>query len=186
MKNDCKKIRELLSERAMEFALDEMAAKIAKIHPTVDDVVVLGMASRGIPLAQKLCERLSQKFGKSVARGSLDATFYRDDFHYRTHIRSSEIRITEMPVSVEGKTVILVDDVLYTGRSVRAAMQAVLDLGRPSSIKLCVLVDRGHREFPIAPDCVGLVVETAQNQEVCVQIKPIDKENTVYLVEVEA
>ena len=169
MKDNCKKIRELLSAQAMEFALDEMAAKLAKMHPTADDMVVLGMASRGIPLAKKLCERLSQKFNKTVPMGSLDATFYRDDFHYRTHMGSSEMRITEMPASVEGKTVILVDDVLYTGRSVRA-----------------VLVDRGHRELPIAPDCVGLTVETAQDQEVRVQIEPIDKENSVYLVEVEA
>ena len=166
MKDNCKKIRELLSAQAMEFALDEMAAKLAKMHPTADDMVVLGMASRGM--------------------GSLDATFYRDDFHYRTHMGSSELRITEMPASVEGKTVNLVDDVLYTGRSVRAAMQAILDLGRPSAIRLCVLVDRGHRELPIAPDCVGLTVETAQDQEVRVQIEPIDKENSVYLVEVEA
>jgi pyrimidine operon attenuation protein/uracil phosphoribosyltransferase len=96
------------------------------------------------------------------------------------------MRITEMPASVEGKTVILVDDVLDTGRSVRAAMQAILDLGRPAAIRLCVLVDRGHRELPIAPDCVGLTVETAQDQEVRVLIEPIDKENSVYLVEVEA
>ena len=118
--------------------------------------------------------------------GSLDATFYRDDFHYRQPNASTEMRFTEMPASVEGKTVILVDDVLYTGRSVRAAMQAILDLGRPAAIRLCVLVDRGHRELPIAPDCVGLTVETAQNQEVRVMIEPIDNENSVYLVEVEA
>ncbi|MCQ2108039.1 MAG: bifunctional pyr operon transcriptional regulator/uracil phosphoribosyltransferase PyrR [Fibrobacter sp.] len=185
MKDNCKKIRELLSAQAMEFALDEMAAKIAKIHPTADDVVILGMASRGIPLAKKLKERLETKFGKSISFGSLDATFYRDDFHYRKHV-STEMRITEMPASVEGKTVILVDDVLYTGRSVLAAMRAVLDLGRPAAIRLCVLVDRGHRELPIAPDCVGLSVETAQDQEVRVQIEPIDQENSVYLVEVEA
>ena len=149
MKDNCKKIRELLSAQAMEFALDEMAAKLAKMHPTADDMVVLGMASRGIPLAKKICERLSQKFNKTVPMGSLDATFYRDDFHYRTHMGSSEMCITEMPASVEGKTVILVDDVLYTGRSVRAAMQAILDLGRPAAIRLCVLVDRGHRELPL-------------------------------------
>jgi pyrimidine operon attenuation protein/uracil phosphoribosyltransferase len=90
-----------------------------------------------------------------------------------------------MPTSVEDKEIILVDDVLYTGRSVRAAMQSILDLGRPSAIRLCVLVDRGHRELPIAPDCVGLVVETAVNQEVRVSIEPMDNENSVYLVEVE-
>ena len=175
MKDNCKRIQELLSAQAMEFALDEMAAKIAKMHPSAENLIVLGMASRGIPL-----------FGKPIEMGSLDATFYRDDFHYRKPSASTEMRFTEMPASVEGKTVILVDDVLYTGRSVRAAMQAILDLGRPAAIRLCVLVDRGHRELPIAPDCVGLTVETAQNQEVRVMIEPIDKENSVYLVEVEA
>ena len=137
MKDNFKKIRELLSAQAMEFALDEMAAKLAKIHPNADDMVVLGMASRGIPLAKKLCERLTQKFGKPIPMGSLDATFYRDDFHYRKHVGTTEMRITEMPASVEGKTVILVDDVLYTGRSVRAAMQAILDLGRPAAAFAC-------------------------------------------------
>ncbi len=170
----------------MEFALDEMAAKIAKMHPSADNMIVLGMASRGIPLAQKLSKRLSEKFGMPIETGSLDATFYRDDFHYRKKLGSTEMRFTEMPASVEGKVVILVDDVLYTGRSVRAALQAILDFGRPSVVRLCVLVDRGHRELPIAPDCVGLTVETAQNQEVRVNIEPIDNENSVYLVEVEA
>ena len=184
MKDNCKIIRELLSAQAMEFALDEMAAKMAKLNPSAHDVVILGMASRGIPLAQKLKERLEAKFNEKIAFGSLDATFYRDDFHYRKHV-STEMRVTEMPASVEGKTVILVDDVLYTGRSTLAAMRAILDLGRPAAIRLCVLVDRGHRELPIAPDCVGLAVETAQNQEVRVKINPIDQENTVTLVEVE-
>ncbi|MCF0225355.1 MAG: bifunctional pyr operon transcriptional regulator/uracil phosphoribosyltransferase PyrR [Fibrobacter sp.] len=185
MKDNCKIIRELLSSQAMEFALDEMAAKIAKMHPAAENLVVLGMASRGIPLSQKICNRLSEKFGAKVAFGSLDATFYRDDFHYRSPMGNTEMRITEMPASVEGKVVILVDDVLFTGRSTMAAMRAILDLGRPAAIRLCVLVDRGHRELPIEPDCVGMTVETAQNQEVRVKIEPIDQENKVYLVEVE-
>ena len=185
MNDNCKKVSELLSAQTMEFALDEMAAKIAKMHPSADNMIVLGMASRGIPLAKKLTERLSQKFGKPIEMGSLDATYYRDDFHYRQKV-STEMRFTEMPASVENKTVILVDDVLYTGRSALAAMRSILDLGRPAAIRLCVLVDRGHRELPIAPDCVGLTVETAKNQEVRVAIDPIDKENSVYLVEVEA
>jgi pyrimidine operon attenuation protein/uracil phosphoribosyltransferase len=185
MNDNCKKVSELLTAQTMEFALDEMAAKIAKMHPSADNMIVLGMASRGIPLAKKLTERLSQKFGKPIEMGSLDATFYRDDFHYRKKV-VTEMRFTEMPATVENKTVILVDDVLYTGRSSLAAMRAILDLGRPAAIRLCVLVDRGHRELPIAPDCVGLTVETAKNQEVRVLIDPIDKENSVYLVEVEA
>jgi pyrimidine operon attenuation protein/uracil phosphoribosyltransferase len=183
MKDNCKKIRELLSAQAMEFALDEMAAKLAKMHPTADDMVVLGMASRGIPLAKKICERLSQKFNKTVPMGSLDATFYRDDFHYRTHMGSSEMRITEMPASVEGKTVILVDDVLYTGRSALAAMRSILDLGRPSAIRLCVLVDRGHRELPFRPDYVGKNIPTARNELVAVKLDAVDGETAVDLYE---
>ena len=177
MNDNCKKVSELLTAQTMEFALDEMAAKIAKMHPSADNMIVLGMASRGIPLAKK--------FVKPIEMGSLDATFYRDDFHYRKKV-ATEMRFTEMPATVENKTVILVDDVLYTGRSSLAAMRAILDLGRPAAIRLCVLVDRGHRELPIAADCVGLTVETAKNQEVRVLIDPIDKENSVYLVEVEA
>jgi pyrimidine operon attenuation protein/uracil phosphoribosyltransferase len=144
----------------------------------------MGLASRGIPLAHELASRLERLYGAPVPVGSLDATFYRDDFHYRKKTNNFALKISEMPADVEGKVVVLVDDVLYTGRSVRAAMQAILDLGRPAAIRLCVLVDRGHRELPIAPDCVGLVVQTAQNEEVRVRIAPCDTENAVWLVEV--
>ena len=181
MKDNCKRIQELLSAQAMEFALDEMAAKIAKMHPSAENLIVLGMASRGIPLAKKLTERLSQKFGKQIEMGSLDATFYRDDFHYRKPSASTEMRFTEMPASVEGKTVILVDDVLYTGRSVRAAMQAILDLGRPAAIRLCVLVDRGHRELPIRPDYVGKNIPTSHSEIVSVMVDEYDGRTGVAL-----
>lgn len=186
MKDNCKRIRTLLDAQAMEWALDEMAAKIAKSHPSPEKMLILGMASRGIPLSQELAKRLSEKYGVKIPSGSIDATFYRDDFHYRKSVGNPEMRITEMPASVDGRVVILVDDVLYTGRSVRAAIQSVFDLGRPSVVRLCVLVDRGHRELPIAPDCVGLTVETDEDQEVRVLIRPIDDENAVYLVQVEA
>ena len=119
MNDNCKKVSELLSAQTMEFALDEMAAKIAKMHPSADNMIVLGMASRGIPLAKKLTERLSQKFGKPIEMGSLDATYYRDDFHYRKKV-ATEMRFTEMPASVEGKTVILVDDVIDTCKEILA------------------------------------------------------------------
>ncbi|MDR1759846.1 MAG: bifunctional pyr operon transcriptional regulator/uracil phosphoribosyltransferase PyrR [Fibrobacter sp.] len=186
MKDNSKRIRTLLDAQALDWALDEMAARIAKLHSNPEKMLILGMASRGIPLSQELAKRLSEKYGVKIPSGSIDATFYRDDFHYRKQIGNPEMRITEMPASVNGKIVILVDDVLYTGRSVRAAIQAIFDLGRPSAIRLCVLVDRGHRELPIAPDCVGLTVETDVDQEVRVLIRPIDEENAVYLVKVEA
>lgn len=185
MKDDCKIIRQLLDERAMELAVEEMAVKLVRLHPESKDIIVLGMATRGIPLAEKLCEHLKKLYGTDVASGAIDATFYRDDFHYRSHIVNPEMRILNMPSSVEGRAVVLVDDVLYTGRSVRAAMEAVFALGRPSSVRFCCLVDRGCRELPIAPDCAGLTVATAQGEEVRVHIKPTDSENAVYLVGVE-
>ncbi len=185
MNDNCKRIRQLLDAQAMESALDNMAATVAELIPSPQNVLVLGMASRGIPLAHKLAKRLSNRFKVDIPCGSIDPTFYRDDFHYRKPLATTEMRITEMPASVEGKTVILVDDVLYTGRSVRAAIQAILDMGRPAAIRFCVLVDRGHRELPIAADATGLTVKTLANEEVRVLIDPVDPETAVYLVQVE-
>lgn len=184
MKDNCKRIRLLLDARAMDAALDRMASTVAEMIPSGENVLVLGMASRGIPLSKKLAARLSERFGRQIPCGSLDATFYRDDFHYRRPLATTEMRITEMPVSVEGKTVVLVDDVLYTGRSARAAIEAILDMGRPAAIRFCALVDRGHRELPIAADAVGLAVRTLENEEVRVLVEPGDSETAVYLVQV--
>lgn len=181
MKDDCKIIRKVLDDRSMELAIEEMALKLVRMHPDHNNLIVLGMATRGIPLANRLCERLKELYKADIKVGAIDATFYRDDFHYRSHVGNPELRILSTPV-VEGKTVILVDDVLYTGRSVRAAMEAVFALGRPSEVRLCCLIDRGCRELPIAPDCVGESVTTALGEEVRVRIKPIDEEDAVYLV----
>jgi pyrimidine operon attenuation protein/uracil phosphoribosyltransferase len=185
VKDNCKRIRQLLDAKAMETALDNMASAVSELISSPENVLVLGMASRGIPLAHKLAERLSNRYHVEIPCGSLDATFYRDDFHYRKPLAATEMRITEMPASVEGKTVILVDDVLYTGRTARAAIQAILDMGRPAAIRFCVLVDRGHRELPIAADAAGLSVKTLANEEVRVLIEPVDPETAVYLVQVE-
>lgn len=184
MKDDCKIIRQLLDARAMELAIEEMALKLVRQHPESKNLIVLGMATRGIPLAKRLCEHLSKLYGVEIASGAIDATFYRDDFHYRSNFGNPEMRILNTP-DVEGRTVVLVDDVLYTGRSVRAAMEAVFALGRPGAVRFCCLVDRGCRELPIAPDCAGLTVATAQGEEVRVHIEPTDSENAVYLVGVE-
>ncbi len=184
MKDDCKILRKLMDAQAMELALDEMALKIVRMRPDSKKLVVLGMASRGIPLGERLCERLSKHYGTPIQFGAIDATFYRDDFHYRSRLLNPEMRILKMPDSVENKIVVLVDDVLYTGRSVRGAMQAVFDLGRPAAIRLCCLIDRGCRELPIAPDCVGLHIDTAPGEEVRVRVEPNDSENAVYLVQV--
>lgn len=183
MKDDSKVIRKLLDSNAMELALDEMALTIARMHPDPEKLIMLGLASRGIPLAERIGQRLEARYGKKVLSGAVDATFYRDDFHYRKHA-NPKMQVLNTPFSVEGMIVILVDDVLYTGRSIRAAMQAVFDLGRPAAIRLCCLVDRGCRELPIAPDCVGLRLDTAPGEEIRVKVEPIDSENAAYLVEV--
>jgi pyrimidine operon attenuation protein/uracil phosphoribosyltransferase len=180
-----KKIQELLNESGIEAVLGNMAEKIASWAKSQDSVILMGMASRGIPLAKNIAQILSSKHNLSVAVGSIDNSYYRDDFHYRKRTNNPSLKIIEMPAEVEGKMVILIDDVLYTGRSVRAALQAILDLGRPAAVKLCVLVDRGCRELPIAPDCVGISIETKPNQEVRVCLNPYDKETAVWLVEVE-
>jgi pyrimidine operon attenuation protein/uracil phosphoribosyltransferase len=146
----------------------------------------MGMASRGIPLAEKIVQRLDHLYGSKVLLGNLDATFYRDDFHYRKRLQNPSIKISSMPRPVEGLNILLVDDVLYTGRTIRAAMEALMDMGRPRTIRLCVLVDRGHRELPIGADYIGISVKTGLNEEVCLSLPPLDAESSVWLVEVEA
>jgi len=184
VKTSYKKIRQLLDEAGMQTALDDMAGKIAAWAKSQDSILLMGMASRGIPLAQSIAQILSSKYNLSVSIGSIDNSYYRDDFHYRKRINNPPVKILEMPAEVEGKTVVLIDDVLYTGRSVRAALQAILDFGRPASVKLCVLVDRGCRELPIAPDCTGISIETKPKQEVRVCLNPFDEETAVWLVEI--
>jgi len=184
--DSCKKIRELLNEDGIKAVLDNMAEKVAAwAKSSQDSVILMGMASRGVPIAKNVAEILSSKHNLNVAVGTIDNSYYRDDFHYRKRTNNPSIKIIEMPADVEGKTVILIDDVLYTGRSVRAALQAILDLGRPAAVKLCVIVDRGCRELPIAPDYVGISLETKPNQEVKVCVSPYDKETAVWLVEIE-
>jgi len=185
VKDSCTNVRQLLDENGMQAALGNMADKISSWAKPECSIILIGMASRGIPLAQNIAQILKGKYNLCVPVGSIDTSYYRDDFHYRKRVNNPPLKITEMPVDVEGKTVVLIDDVLYTGRSVRAALQAILDLGRPAAVKLCVLVDRGCRELPIAPDCIGLSIETEAKQEVRVCLSPYDQETGVWLVEVE-
>ncbi|MCL2283660.1 MAG: bifunctional pyr operon transcriptional regulator/uracil phosphoribosyltransferase PyrR [Fibromonadales bacterium] len=185
MNDSFKKIRKLLDENGIQAAFGDMAEKIAAWAKTEDSIILMGMASRGIPIAQNIAEILKNKYGMSVQVGCIDNSYYRDDFHYRKRINNPPMKIAEMPANVEGKTVVLIDDVLYTGRSVLAALRAILDLGRPAAVKLCVLVDRGRRELPIASDCIGISIETEPKQEVRVCINPYDKETAVWLVEIE-
>jgi len=186
VKDSFNKIRQLLDESGIQAAFGNMADKIATWAKAQDDsVILMGMASRGIPIAQNIAEILKNKYNLSVPVGSIDNSYYRDDFHYRKRINNPPLKIAEMPANVEGKTVVLIDDVLYTGRSVLAALRAILDLGRPAAVRLCVLVDRGCRELPISSDCTGISIETEQKREVRVRLNPYDEETAVWLVEIE-
>ncbi|HSQ41518.1 MAG TPA: bifunctional pyr operon transcriptional regulator/uracil phosphoribosyltransferase PyrR [Fibrobacteraceae bacterium] len=184
-KDQSRRIRQLLDPQRIEQILDSIADRIASDCTDPQALLIMGMASRGIPLAEKLASRLEARLGVKLPQGNLDATFYRDDFHYRKRMQNPSMKISSMPRPVEGLDIILVDDVLYTGRTIRAAMEALMDMGRPRSIRLVVLVDRGHRELPIAADYAGLTVKTGQREEVRVQLPPHDPEYAVWLVEVE-
>ena len=184
-KDTSRRVKQLLDAAGIERILDEMSVRITQEFSDPSRLLLMGMASRGIPLAQKLATRLEKLYGAKVLQGNLDATFYRDDFHYRKRMQNPSMKISAMPRPVEGVDILLVDDVLYTGRTIRAAMEALMDMGRPRVIRLAVLVDRGHRELPIAADYVGLAVKTGQNQEVRVLLQQSDGEDAVWLVEVE-
>ena len=145
-------------------------------------MVLIGMKTRGEFIANRIHEKISTIENRKPDLCILDVTLYRDDF--RTRLKQPEVSVTDISFDITEKDIILVDDVLYTGRTVRAALDAIMDLGRPNSIQFCVLVDRGHREMPITADYVGKNIPTSINEEVQVKISEIDNEDAVYLVEV--
>ena len=162
---------QVLGAQEVRRALRRMAHEISERNGGVGDVVILGIPTRGLPLAERLAAFLSDIEQVPVPVGALDVTLYRDDYA-RTGPRA--IGRTMLPVSLDGRTVVLVDDVLFTGRTIRAAMDAVVDNGRPAAIQLAVLVDRGHREFPIRADYVGKNLPTAASEAVHVRLSETD------------
>ncbi len=170
----------LMSAEDMQRALVRIAHEILERNKGAHDIVLVGMQTRGVPLAKRLAIIIQGLEGVAVPVGSLDIGLYRDDIS--SLALKPIIRRTDIPVDVTNKQVILVDDVFYTGRSIRAAMDALIDLGRPKSIQLAVLVDRGHRELPIRADYVGKNIPTARSEEVKVYVKEIDNEDKVSLV----
>lgn len=170
---------QLMDDRQVLRAVTRMAHEVIERNKGVEDVCLVGIRTRGEPLARMLAEAILRVEGAQVPVGTVDITFYRDDL---THIsRDPVTNRTDIPFSVEKKTVVLVDDVLFTGRTVRAAMDALMDVGRADRIQLAVLVDRGHRELPIRADFVGKNIPTALTEFVRVRIAATDGETDVWL-----
>ena len=170
----------LLDAEGIRRALTRIAHEILERNEGSADVILVGLRRRGVPLARRLAALIQQFEQAEVTVGELDITMYRDDLELRG--TRPEMHPTSMPKDVTEKRVVLVDDVLYTGRTVRAALDAIQDYGRPRVIQLAVLVDRGHRELPIRPDYVGKNVPTARQEEVAVLLEEIDGRDEVMLV----
>lgn len=162
-------------------AISRISHEILEKNQGTKDLVLIGIRTRGVPLAERIKERIAEFEGVSVPLGLLDITLYRDDLS--TIDIQPVLHETKVPFSLDGKIVILVDDVLFTGRTVRAALDALLDLGRPSKIQLAVLVDRGHRELPIRADYVGKNVPTSSREIVSVCLEETDGSEEVFLQE---
>lgn len=170
----------LLESDDLKRTLQRFAHQFIEPFDDPKPIGIIGMQSRGIFLAKRIAEYIQEFYEIEVPVGVLDVTFYRDDF--RTKMKLPTVQVTEIPFDIYGKHLILVDDVLYTGRTVRSAMEAIMSFGRPASIKFCCLVDRGHRELPIFADYVGIQVPTHTNEEVRVLLQEYDGEDAVYLV----
>lgn len=169
----------LLDAAQMDHTLGRLAREIAAVFGEEDSLVLVGIRSRGLPLAERLAPMLKGILGKEVPVGSLDISLYRDDL---TELMGAPIvRPTEIPFGLKGKSVVLVDDVIFTGRTVRAALDALQDYGRPRRVWYSVLVDRGGRELPIQPDFTGLKLELPLNQRVSVRVQEIDQVDGVFI-----
>jgi pyrimidine operon attenuation protein/uracil phosphoribosyltransferase len=171
----------LLDRDQIRRAVKRIAHEIVERNGGVDDLVIVGIRRRGVPLAQRVADTISQIEGTPVPVGVLDITLYRDDF--QNVMNHPQVGKTEIKGDITDKIVILVDDVLFTGRTIRAALDELIDFGRPRRIQLAVLVDRGHREFPIKADYVGKNVPTAENEMVEVHLEEIDGDDEVLLAE---
>ncbi|KGG81102.1 bifunctional pyrimidine regulatory protein PyrR uracil phosphoribosyltransferase [Caloranaerobacter azorensis H53214] len=171
----------IMDEKAMIRATTRIAHEIIERNKGVEDLVLVGIKTRGIPFAKRLAKKIYEIEGKEVPVLTLDITLYRDDL---TEIDVNPVvGATEFEIDITDKIVVLVDDVLYTGRTVRAALDALVDKGRPKKVQLAVLIDRGHRELPIRPDFVGKNVPTSKLEVVSVKFEEVDDVNKVLIVE---
>ena len=176
----------LLDADAIARTLSRIAHELIERNPELDRLALVGIHTRGVPLAHRLRRLVDERSGVRLDTGSVDITFYRDDVGVRggeapMHAQPV-VRATQLGFPLEGRTVVLVDDVLYTGRTIRAAIEALFDYGRPERVQLAVLADRGHRELPIRPDYVGKNLPTARSERIQVQLVEVDEVDRVLLV----
>ena len=171
---------QIMDEAAVRRTVKRMAAEI--VEKDGETVLLVGIHTRGVPLAEHLADELEQITGARPEVGRLDITLYRDDIGpWRPAHTQPVLKKTVLPISIDDVVIYLVDDVLYTGRTVRAALDTLIDYGRPRAIRLAVLVDRGHRELPVAANVIGKVVATSRREDVQVRLKPADEEDGVWL-----
>lgn len=172
----------ILDEQAIRRALTRISHEIIERNKGIDNCMLVGIRTRGIYLAERLAKNIERFEGKAIPVGEVDITLYRDDLTVKTVDQEPLLKSTKLPEEITNKKIILVDDVLYTGRTVRAAMDALMDLGRPAQIQLAVLIDRGHRELPIRPDYVGKNVPTSRQEIVNVELTEVDSFDQVTIV----
>jgi pyrimidine operon attenuation protein / uracil phosphoribosyltransferase len=172
--------KKLLGADDIRRAVARLAHEVVEHNHGVDALVLVGLQTRGVPLARRLQERIREFEGATLPVGELDIGLYRDDVHQRA---PRALNPTSIPVDISNRTVILVDDVLYTGRTARAALDALIDLGRPRAIQLVCLIDRGHRELPIRPDYVGKNIPTSRHEKVAVRLEEVDDVDEVVVIQ---
>ena len=171
----------LLNEKEIARAISRISHEILERNKGAENIALIGIRTRGVTVSNRLKQKINDIENLDVAVGALDITLYRDDVG--TGLQKPQLKKTEITFALEGKHVVLCDDVLFTGRTIRAAIDALMDFGRPASVQLAVLIDRGHRELPIRPDYVGKNIPTPKSKRVQVHLKEIDKEDKVIIIQ---
>ena len=173
----------LMDAASVERSITRLSHEILECNANADDIVLIGIHNRGVPLASRIQAKIQEFSGIDLKQGSLDITFHRDD--YRERLVMPQVKGTDISFSLDGKVVVLVDDVLYTGRTIRAALDELNSFGRAAKVQLAVLVDRGHRELPIKADFVGKNIPTHEGEHVNVTLSETDDIDSVYLIRIE-
>lgn len=171
----------ILTAEQLDRVYKRLAHQFIEPFDNPSNIALVGMQTRGVFMAKRILKEVEDLFDLKLDFGVLDVTFYRDDFRSKNNM--PEVKITEIPFDLDGRDIILIDDVLYTGRTIRSAMDAMMGYGRPKSIKCCCMVDRGHRELPITADYVGIEIPTHSSEEVRVKVDELDGEDAIYIVE---